>query len=200
MTIGLLEECAVSGKKVLPKLLEKSTLSSKKGLKKYFVSSSLSDASFLEDEGIKSSSGKYCVPLEARSCTWDGESYHPEDLVTCRLTELEYHFQFIVSKDGENRFKILDSLLSGILRSHDVEEGAELLVSNVSKTLNKSKVKLEYEKLSPDNNKIAISVISKSMLGLKTHYLGIIYSKTDNAIVGRIPKGVRSATGWTEDK
>lgn len=199
VTIGLLEECTVSGKKVIPKLLEKSTLSSKKALKKYFVSSSLSDASFLEDEGIKSSAGKYCVPVEAHLCTWDGETYHPDDLIICKLTELEYHFQFIVSKDGENRFKILDSLLNGTLRSNDLEN-TEQLVSDIAKTINKTKFKLEYVKMSPDKNKIVASVILKSMLGLKTHYLGIVYSRSDNAVIGRIPKGVRSATSWTEDK
>jgi hypothetical protein len=61
-----LEQCEVSGKRVLPRELEKSAATGKKALKRFFVSSSISGARFLDGEGIVSATGKQCLQKEAR--------------------------------------------------------------------------------------------------------------------------------------
>jgi superfamily II DNA or RNA helicase len=200
VTVGLLEECEVTKKKVLPKLLDKSSLSGKKALKKFFESSSLSEAIFLETEGIKSSAGKYCLPLEAQSCTWDAELYHSDDILMCKLSNLPYHFKYIVADLGGSKFKVLKDLLEGTLRSHDVCVDVESVSVNIANTLKKNKFELEYVKFSPDGSKLAICVLLKSLLGFKTKYLGVIYSLTDSTVMGRIAKGSRTSIGWVENK
>jgi hypothetical protein len=200
VTKGLLEECSVSGKKVMPNLLEKSSLSGKKALKKFFESSSISEAKFIDSEGIKSSTGKYCLPVEAQSCTWDATPYHPDDIIICRLSNLPYHFKYTVSDSVGSKFKILGDLLDGTLRSQEAIENISSVTENVISTLKNKKIELEYYKVSPDQTKLAISVRVKTMLGFKTQFFGIIYSLTDNVVIGRISKGVRTESTWTEDK
>lgn len=200
VTKGLLEECSVSGKKVMPNLLEKSSLSGKKALKKFFESSSISEAKFIDSEGIKSSTGKYCLPVEAQSCTWDATPYHPNDIVICRLSNLPYHFKYTVSDSVGSKFKILGDLLDGTMRSQETIENISSVTENVISTLRNKKIELEYYKMSPDQTKLAISVRVKTMLGFKTQFFGIIYSLTDNVVIGRISKGVRTESTWAEDK
>lgn len=199
VTKGLLEECSVSNQKVMPSLLEKSSLSGKKALKKFFESSSLSEAKFIESEGIKSSTGKYCLPVEAQSCTWDSTPYHPDDIIICRLSNLPYHFKYTVSDSVGSKFKILGDLLDGTLRSHEVIENIQLVTENIISTLKNKKIEPEYFKMSPDQTRLAISVRVKTMLGFKTQFFGIIFSLSDNAVLGRISKGSRIESTWTED-
>lgn len=200
VTVGLLEECSVSGKKVVPKLLEKSSVSGKKALKKYFESSSISDAKFLEDEGVRSSTGEFCLPIEAYVCSWDGDSYHPDDMVICDLSNMPFYFKYMIKDEGKNKFKILKNLLDGTLRSHDALNDMEQVSSIIVSTLKKKKVEVEYIKVSPGGDKFAASILVKTMLGLKSHYYGVIYSLEDSAVIGRISVGTRSADSWVEDK
>src|SRR5262249_41812985 len=86
--VGVLEACAATAKPVLRDQLGQSAVSGKRVFRELLVQSSLSDARFLEVEGIRSAYGKFCAPVEARSCQWSGAPTHPDDLRTCSLMGL----------------------------------------------------------------------------------------------------------------
>lgn len=192
---GILEVCEITNKKVLPTELEKSSVSGKKALKKYFVSSSLSGARVLEEEAIKSITGKFCAPLEARLCIWSGRRCHTDDLRTCELTGLSFHFEYVTTYKP-TRFEPLVNLLDGIVRGSDNPELWDRIVIQVSKTLNSGNCKIEATVLSPDGKNLVVSVVNKKWVGFQVRHAGLLYSIRDKAIIGRLAYGKREPQGW----
>jgi hypothetical protein len=113
--------------------LEKSSVTGKKALKKFFVSSDLSGARLLEEEAIKSVTGKYCVPIEAKLCMWSGRKYYPDDLRTCQITGLPIYFEYITT-NGYVRLEVLSNLLNHIIRKSDKSELWPAITTHISET------------------------------------------------------------------
>ncbi len=195
---GFLEQCEVTGKRVLPSLLEKSAMSGKKALKEFFITSSLSGAYLLEKEAIRSSDRKYCLPIEAKSCTWSGRQCHPDDIRICKLSNITAHFEFMVTRE-DTRLIVLVDILNGTRRKTDKHDLWGAIITCCSAII-KQHTKVEIAELSPDSEHLAICLEVRSWLGLKVRYAGLIYSIQNNAIVGNIVKGKRDQTRWQLDE
>jgi hypothetical protein len=195
---GLLESCEVSGKKVLASELEKSAATGKKALKKFFVSSSLSSARILEEEAIRSIEGKFCAPLEARMCFWNGRQYHPDDLRTCQLTGVML-FLACLEPHGKSNSEVLIGLLNGVRRKSDKPGLWNTIITYVSNSVGKGNYKIESAELSPDGQRLAVCLKVKKWIGLKVRHIGLFYSIPDNAIIGKIAFGKRSTSGWVAE-
>jgi hypothetical protein len=195
---GILELCEVSGKKVLPSELEKSAATGKKALRKYFVSSSLSSARLLEEEAIRSISGKYCAPLEAKPCLWSGRKCHPEDLKICALTGLPIHVEYLTS-NGELRLEPLANLLDGIRKKSDKPNLWTLVADSTAPAIGSGRNKVDAAQLSPDGQHLAVSIEVRTWVGLKVRHAGLLYSIQDRASAGRVVIGKRGDKGWVRN-
>jgi hypothetical protein len=195
---GILERCEVSGKRALPRELEKSVTTGKKALKQFFVSSSISGARFLLGEGIVSAAGKHCLEKEAKLCAWSSRKCHPDDLRTCQLTRVTAHFEYMTSNGGI-RLEPLLNLLNGLRRKSDKQELWARVVEDISRVLDGRSV-VEAAVSSPGGDHLAVSLETKSWLGLKTRQAGFLYSIRDRAPVGRVVLGRREADGWELEK
>ena len=195
---GLLVTCEVTGKRVLPAELEKSALSGKKALHKLFVSSSISGARLLEDEALQSATGKYCLPKEGKPCTWSGRRYHPDDLRICCLTGVLAHFEYMTT--GANGcLEPLMHLLNGIHRRADRSELWPGVLAKAADHIT-GRFSVESSQMSPDGYHLAVTVETKTWLGLKSRQAGFLYSIRDDSIVGRVVTGKRETTGWILDR
>jgi len=195
---GFLENCEITGKKVLASELEKSVVSGKKALKEFFVTSTLSGARLLEQEAVRSSEGKYCIPNEAKSCTWSGRQCHLDDLRICKLTNVPAHFEYMIST-GETRLNILVDMLNGIHRKTEREDLWDEIATRVFSFI-KQRGKVEIAELSPDEQHLAVCLEIRTWLGLKVRYAGFIYSTQSKNIIGQITIGKRDKNGWQVDK
>jgi hypothetical protein len=195
---GILEHCEVSGKRALPCELEKSVATGKTALKQFFVSSSISGAHFLPGEGIASAAGKHCFEKEAKLCAWSSRKCHPDDLRTCQLTRVTAHFEYMTSNGGI-RLEPLLNLLNGLQRKSDKQELWVRVVEDISRVLDGRSL-IEAAVSSPGGDHLAVSLETKSWLGLKTRQAGFLYSIRDRAPVGRVVLGKREAEGWELEK
>jgi len=195
---GILERCEVSGKRALPRELEKSVATGKKALKQFFVSSSISGARFLPGEGIVSAAGKHCLEKEAKLCAWSSRKCHPDDLRTCQLTRVTAHFEYMTSNGGI-RLEPLLNLLNGLQSKSDKQELWVRVVEDISRVLDGRSL-VEAAVSSPGGDHLAVSLETKSWLGLKTRQAGFLYSIRDRAPVGRVVLGKREAEGWELEK
>ena len=191
---GLLVACEVTGDKVLPQFLEKSAASGKRALQLFFVSSSISGARLLPDEGIKSATGKYCLGSEGELCLWR-QKYHPEDLRTCQLTQVDAHFKFIITTGGKTRLQPLFDLLNGIQRTTDREDLWHSISVLASRRV-EARSEVEAAILSPSGEYLAVCLEAKNWLGLRTRQSGLLYAIRDGEAVGRIVLGKRGDQGW----
>lgn len=193
---GILEVCAVTGKRALPSELDRSTVSGKAALKKLFVASSVSGARLLETEAVRSSYGKFCMPVEAKSCGWSGRQIHPDDTITCSLTGINVHIQYVRSQTDQRLLPLVE-LLVGHQRTADGQEHWAAIAAKVSDALDISRVRVESTKIAADGSHLAVCCEVKKFLGLQVQHVGLVFSTRDQAIVGRIAVGKRSAAGWT---
>lgn len=198
VTKGLLEECEISGKRVLPSQLETSSLSGRRALQKHFVSSSVSGARLLREEAIKSVVGKFCLPVEAKECAWSHELCHVDDLKVCMLTNLVFHSQFLIEKEGQFRLEILSDLLNETQRGFDVEV-TENMRANLARAVKHKTCEVEANKSNPDAKVIAVCFSGKSLFGLRTKHFGALYSLETRTVVGKIVDGARNVNGWTQN-
>ncbi|MGB8543110.1 MAG: SNF2-related protein [Candidatus Acidiferrales bacterium] len=194
----ILERCEVSSKRVLPRELEKSVATGKKALKQFFVSSSISGARFLPGEGIVSAAGKHCLEKEAKVCAWSSRNCHPDDLRTCQLTRVEAHFEYMTSNGGI-RLEPLLNLLNGVRRKSDKQELWPRIVEDISRILD-GRSQIEAAASSPGGDHLAVSLETKSWLGLRTRQAGFLYSVRDRVPVGRVVLGKRETEGWELEK
>lgn len=182
--IGVLETCGATGKRVLPTQLEPSAVSGKRVLRDLLAQSSLSAARFLESEGIRSAYGKFCAPVEARTCQWSGALTHPDDLKPCSLLGLSVHFQFL-THDTE-RLEVMQGLLSGTQRTADHSEQWDNMAAPVTRALKNQKCRIDAAQLSPDRRRLALCGEVKTLLGLRTRVAGMLLSLDDQSVVGRV--------------
>jgi hypothetical protein len=192
---GVLVTCEASGKRVLPSLCARCSVTKKIVLKRLLVSSSISQALALPDVAVKSISGNYCLPAECQVCTWTGEAYHPDDLGTCTLTNLRV-FIGVLSKP-DSRLEPLFELLNDVNRSPG-DEAHPILEAALSKALNGQKCRIVSGAISSTKNAFALCAEIKTLLGLKTNYVGFVYSPKKREIIGKIVQGKRTKQGWSQ--
>ncbi len=180
---GVLQICAESGKAALASELEASMVSGRRVLRSLLVTSSISEARFLEEEGIRSAYGKYCMPVEARRCDWSNVLTHPEDVRTCPSLGVSVHFQFL-SEDTQ-QLRVVEELLIGTRRTADRIELWEEISVQAARIVNIKKCKIVAAEMSPGGHCLAVCAEFKSLLGLRTQFVGILYSLKDHAVIGR---------------
>lgn len=195
---GVLEECFVSKKRVLPREMERCAATGKRALRTFLVTSSLSGARILQQVAITSATGKFCAPVEARSCLWSGRRCHPEDLRDCWLTKVLVHFEFTTSGRHPS-LEILLDLLDGKRRTEDEPERWMTIAQRLETALEKGRCRVVAASLSPDKSHLAVCAEVRTLLGLQRRHTGVIYSLRDNSIVGRVALGRRTSAGWLDD-
>jgi superfamily II DNA or RNA helicase len=191
---GVLVTCVATGKRVLPSELESSMVSGKRALRKTLVDSSVSGARFLESEGVRSTYGKFCAPIEAKRCEWSGAVVHPDDLRPCSLLGLNVHFQFLTHE--ADRLQVVDELLRGIRRTTDAVERWEDIRARAVGAIS-GKCRIEATELSPDGRSLAVCAEVKSLLGFRKQYAGMLYSLDRKAIVGHVAVVKRDSRSGT---
>ena len=188
---GILQSCEETGKRVLPSELARSSVSGKNVLRSVLVESSLSDARFLPAEGIRDAFGIYCMPKEARRCAWSGVAAHPNDIRKCSLLGLPVLFHYL-SEDAV-RLQALEDLLCGIAHTDDRRDVWDDLRVKVLSTADITNCSLQSSILSPDGKTIAFCAKTKSLMGLRTRYIGALYLLDRKELVGRLPLVKRDA-------
>lgn len=196
---GILEQCAVTQKRVLPSELERCAVTGKRMLKRLLVTSSLTEMRMHEEVAVRSATGKYCSPIEAKQCVWSGGKFHPDDLRLCELTGLPFHFEFATT-NGKPRLQALVDLLNGIKRTADEPQLWDAVTTKVAATLGKGRCRVEAAIHSPDRRHLAVSSEVRTLLGLRRHHAGSIYAIDDHSVVGRVALGRRTSEGWSEVK
>jgi superfamily II DNA or RNA helicase len=194
---GILEVCAVTHKRVLPSELLKCAATGKRVVKSLLVTSSLSGAQILEDVAVRSVTGKYCAPVEAKPCLWSGGKFHPDDLRVCELTGLSIHFEFATANINP-RLQALVDLLDGIKRTTDEAQMWDAMTTKVSAMLGGGRCRVEAAILSPDRQHLAICTEVRTLLGFRVRQAGLVYDIGKHSVVGRVAQGRRSSKGWLE--
>jgi len=194
---GILQPCAVSGKRVLPSQLTRCAATGQQVLPGLLVTSSLTGAQIIESVAIRSAKGKYCAPVEAKTCLWSGTKFHPDDLRVCELTGLSIHIDFVTS-GVDSRLQALDELLDGIRRNAAQTELWDVIASKVSTSLGGGRCRVEAAVLSPDEKHLAVCAEVRTLLGLRVRHAGLVYEVSSESIVGRLGQGRRSSRGWEE--
>jgi hypothetical protein len=139
--------------------------------------------------------GKFCSPDECQTCSWSGERVHPDDIGICTLTGLPIHLEFLTKQNS--RLRPLFELLNDVGQSSRKEE-FPVLEGALSRKLNGSKCRIVSGAMSPTKNALAVCAEVKLFLGLKTNYLGFVFSPRDREIIGKIAQGKRLKQGWFE--
>ena len=153
----------------------------------------------LEEVAIRSATGKYCAPVEAKPCLWSGRKCHPEDLRVCALTGLPIHFEFATANNNP-RLQPLVDLLNGIKRTADEPQLWDAVETKVAATIGKGRCRVEAAVLSPDEQHLAVCCEVRTLLGFRVHQAGLVYAIGDHSVVGRVALGRRTAEGWLEVK
>jgi superfamily II DNA or RNA helicase len=191
---GVLERCSTTGKAILPSELERCAVTDQRVLKRLLVTSSLSGIRFQHGVAVSSSRGKYCAPAEAKKCMWSGRVSHPDDIRVCSLTGIPFHLEYATT--GEKTYlQPLGDLLHGVRCPEDAPDRWNEIASKASNAL-RSRCRVETAHVSPDKRHLAICSEVRTLLGLRVHQAGLLYSVDDGSIVGRIAMGKRTPNGW----
>jgi hypothetical protein len=79
-----------------------------------------------------------------------------------------------------------------------IDEHYPTLKSALSKVLNGQKCRIVSGAISPTKNALAVCAEIKTLLGLKTNYIGFVFSPQKREIIGKITRGKRTKQGWFE--
>jgi superfamily II DNA or RNA helicase len=194
---GILIKCSESQKRVLPSELERCSASGNLVLRRLLVTSTVSGVRVYEGIALRSAAGRYCAPIEAKQCIWNGNKYHPDDLRDCFLSDLAIHFQF-TTQDRKPRLKPLVDLLNGSKRTRDESGAWEAIATDLEGILKKGHCKIESAILSPDKQHLAVCSEVRTLLGLRLRHAGFLYSFKETAIVGGVALGHRTSDKWEE--
>jgi hypothetical protein len=77
-------------------------------------------------------------------------------------------------------------------KEYPVLEGA------LARKTNATNLKIVSGAISPTKNSLAVCAQVKHLLGLKTNYIGFVFSPLTREIVGNIAQGKRTKQGWFE--
>jgi superfamily II DNA or RNA helicase len=194
---GVLIKCEATGKRVLPSECGRCSVTNKVALKQYLVSSSISGAPVLADAAVYSASGRPCLLLEAQACAWSGQKHHPDDLRVCELTGLNIFLEFLTK--GRPRLLPLIQLLDDTTIEAK-REPYPILEAALSRKLDGAKCQIVSGAISPTGTALAICAEHRTMLGLRTKYLGFVFSPRDREIMGDVAQGKRTKSGWISDR
>ncbi len=197
---GILESCEITQRRVLPSELERCAATGKRALKDLLVISSLSNAMVLEKVAVRSATGKFCLPVEAKPCLWTGRKSHPDDLRVCELTGLPIRFQFAAAANQHPRLQPLVELLDGIKRTADQPQIWDAVTRAASVALGKGRCRVEAAVLCPDKQHLAVCLEVRTLLGLRAHQVGLVYSIGEQQVIGRLAQGRRTSQGWLQAK
>ena len=189
---GVLIKCEISGKRAKPSLLGKCDVSGKRVLTSLLATSSVSKKLLLKELGIQSKNGKFCLPIEAIRCAWDGLQHHPDDIDICTWTGVAVSQENL---DG-NILKPLSAALQsppGIYGASDIHTRALQVFSH---SIGKGNYRIQAEIKSATGHSIALAVESRTWLGFRKRVFGFIYSVDNNQIDGKIIEGRREAGRW----
>ena len=114
------------------------------------------------------------------------------------LTGLSIHVEFATSNG--TCIRALTDLLIGVRRSADESQLWEAVATQVALTLKTGRCRVEAAVLSPNGNHLAICCEVRTLLGLRVHQAGLVYSITEHCPVGRVIEGRRSSDGWSSLK
>ncbi|KAF0145972.1 MAG: helicase [Nitrospirae bacterium] len=192
---GILEQCQSSKKRVLPSELEICAATGKRVLRKLLVTSSLSQARILEEVAVRSAAGKYCAPIESKPCLWSGRKFHPDDLRVCGLTGLHIHFEY-ASTNNKPCLQPLVNLLNDTIRTADEHHLWDTVTLKVATAIGKGRCRVEAAILSPDRRHLAVCTEMRTLLGFRVHHVGLVYAIPDQAVIGQVVRGRRTADGW----
>ena len=190
---GVLVSCEVTGKKVLPSLCGRCAATGKVALKRVLVTSSLSQVPIIRDVAMQASSGNFCLPTECETCAWTGQKFHPDDLRRCSLTRLLVHSNFLTKQDF--RLQPLFALLNDVARSPDGKD-YPVIEGALAQKVNGTRSKIVSAAISPTKNSLAVCAQVKHLLGLKTNYIGFVFSPLTREVIGDIAQGKRTKQGW----
>ncbi len=187
--------CELTQKRVLPSLVAKCAATNRTVLRDHLVVSSVSQNLMLPDEGVRSISGNYCLRSETVSCSWTGEGFHPDDIGTCQLTDLPIHANYLTEFDSS-----LSPLIDILNEYESAIEGNKYpsLHAALTKQLNGANCRILSGTVSPSGYALAISAETKTMIGLKTRYLGFVFNRDKKEIVGLVAEGKRTKQGWVK--
>jgi hypothetical protein len=124
-----------------------------------------------------------------------GHTQVPDDLKNCTLTKLLVHTEFLTNQNS--RLQPLFELLNDLNRSADDRE-YPILESAVAQRMKGAKVKIVSGAISQTKIALAVCAETKSILGLRTKYVGFVFSPHTRQIVGKVAQGKRTKHGWFE--
>jgi hypothetical protein len=186
----------MTGKRVLPKELERCAATGKRVLRGLMVTSSLSGARLLEELAIRSATGEFCAPTEARTCVWSARRSHPADLRTCALTGLVVHFEFATT-DVTPSLRPLVEILDGVAHTTDALRIWDTAARRIATVLKSGRCHVVSAVLSPTKQHLAVCAEVRTLLGMRVRHVGAVYHVVESTVVGRLAEGKRSAAGWT---
>jgi hypothetical protein len=183
----MLESCDETNKIVLKSELAKCSITGKKVLKSLLVNSSISQLPLLETLAIRSDSGLFCTPPEARECLWSSILHHPIDLRVCQLTGIEIYHIYVT--DGNMPCsKVFLSLLNGFKLKSDYTESWKMIADHVGSLIDSGHCIVKAAELSPSGQCLAVYFEIKRWMGLKVIKAGLFYSLSEHSIIGHIAK------------
>jgi predicted RecB family nuclease len=194
---GILQACEVTHKRVVPSQLSKCAATGQRVLPSLLVASSLTGAQILETVAVRSATGKYCAPIEAKPCAWRGKRFHPDDLRVCALTGLSIHFEFVTG-NRDARLQALIELLDGIRRNAEETQLWPEVAARASAILGSARCRVESAVLSPDSKHLAVCIEVRTLLGFRVRQAGFVYEIDSHSIIGRVVQGRRSSDCWKE--
>src|SRR5580704_7117123 len=192
---GVLEVCDVTRKRVLPSELDRCSVTGKLALNRLLVTSNVSQQRMLEDVAIRSPTGAFCAPNEARTCLWSGRRCHPDDLRECGLTGLPIHVEFATSGPSP-RLRPLTEMLDGVRHAVDETELWDDVGTKISMALRSRKCQIEAAVRSPAGGHLATCSEVRSMWGMRLRQVGAIYNIEDSSIIGRLAVGKCGPGNW----
>jgi len=117
---------------------------------------------------------------------------HPADLRECSFLGIEVHCEFLTGET--KRLEVLDRLLRGIRRTSEAASRWEEVAVRAGAVL-KGTCRVEAAAVSPDRKKLAVCLWQRTWLGLRTHYVGMLYDLGNGAICGRVVRVKRDGGG-----
>ena len=186
--------CSVTSLRVLSTELEASAASGRLALRRHLVPSSVSGRRCLAQEAIAARDGRHCLEAEATRCAWSGRALHPGDARNCALTGLAIDEAFATRGEAPMLAPLLDLLeerREGADRRHDwpgIEKRAAAAMGG--------RCVVKAALASPDGSVLAAFVEQRTLLGLRTRRLGLLWSPAQAAILGRVAIGRNASGGW----
>ena len=186
--------CSVTSRRALSTELEACAASGRLALRRLLVPSSVSGRRCLAEEAIASRAGRHCLPAEATRCAWSGRMLHPDDARACALTGLAIDAG-LSARDAAPALAPLLDLLEG--RGEGAERREEWpAIERRAAAVAGGRCVVKAALASPDGSVVAAFVEQKTLLGLRTRRLGLVWSPERAAILGQVAIGRQAPEGW----